>query len=127
MENQLTSSDYYLRDQQMGLDSQTQYISNLKKLGYWQYDRLTKIDEFVKHLLVKFISDEIAKSPINNYSKIFDLTIGSFITKIKSSEVFKLFLLSLDELESRSKILSECGYERFYDLCTREELEYLGW
>ena len=123
MEIQYTSSDYYLRDQQMSIDSQTQYISNLKKLGYWEFDHTTKIDEFVKFELNKLITSEL-----QNYSpELARKTIGSFLPTIQNSEKYKSYLQYLDKAESRSKILSECGYDQFYNLCTREELEYLGW
>ena len=120
---QYTSSDYYLRDKELGLEPNKQYVSHLQKLGYWEFDHTTKINEFIKFELNKLITSEL-----QNYSpELAGKTIGSFLPTIQNSEKYKSYLQYLDKAETRSKILSECGYAQFYNLCTNEELEYLGW
>jgi len=130
--NMLTNSaDYYSRDQQLNIDPKTQYISNLKKLGYWEFNKKELTDKFIGEKLIKLISIEFTN--YSNDSQIFDFStfesssIGSFILKIKCSDKYQEYIEYLDRIELRAKLLSECGYDKFYELCTPEELIYLGW
>ena len=127
----LTSTDYYARDKQYNIDGNEQYISNLKKLGYFEFNRNEKINKFIGQELAKMITDEYSIYTSN--SQVFDFatfessSIGSFILKIKFSDKYKSYIQYLNRIEPRAKLLSECGYNKFYELCTSDELEYLGW
>lgn len=118
-------SEYYQRDQDLGLDTRNQYIANLKKLGYWKFDKSAQIEKYIKHELNQAINREIK---LFNLDPIFcNKTIGTFLSELKQSEKFCLHQEYLTRVETRGRILSECGYDQFYNLCTDEELAYLGW
>jgi hypothetical protein len=123
-------SAFYQRDQDLALDTNQQYISNLKKLGYWEFDMNAELQKYMKNRLTKVIDRlDLDFRPdmetLDIYRTAHDFQ--GFLSEILDSTDYELDLLTLKECESRAKILSKCGYEQFYNLCTDDELAYLGW
>lgn len=115
-----TPEEYYSRDQSMGLDRDAVLSSHLKKLDLVDFDINSRIESFIKSELLNWIQ--------TNYNPGIDgMTLGEVIGRIKDSKKFKSYLEYLKTQESRATILGTCVYTDFYNLCTQEELEYLGW
>lgn len=119
-------SDFYQRDHDLGLDTNQQYISNLKKLGYLEFEMEPKINQFIKYELKQFINRELDNINLED-PMVLNKTIESFVSNIKISSKFNSYLNYLNKAKSRANILAHCGYEQFYNLCTDEELVNLGW
>jgi len=112
--------EYYKRDESIGIEKNKQLESNLKKLDLLDFDINNKIEIFVK--------SEIAIWIKTNYSSVLNsLTLGEIVEKIKLSKKFQSHLEYLKKQEIRATILGTCIYSDFYNLCTEEELAYLGW
>ncbi len=113
-------SEYYLRDQSMGLDSDSTLQSHLKKLGLVNFDINERIESFIKSEMPIWIR--------NNYnSSLNSLSLGEIVEQIKLSKKFQSYLEYLQTQETRATVLGTCTYTDFYNLCTEEELTYLGW
>lgn len=94
-------------------------IDNLKKLNYYNINKIELINNFIDNYIInKIISHKI------NCNK----NIIYYINECKESEEFKSFNIFIDYKIKRSIELSNFIYKpnNFYDNCTNEELEYLG-
>ena len=112
--------DYYSRDQDMNLNTEHILINHLKKLGYYKFDYDTKLNEYIEDATINYI-----KKNYNNINK--NITIEEIHNIIKSSNKYNSFVQYLQKHQSRAKIFENCIYSNFYNLCTLDELEYLGW
>jgi hypothetical protein len=115
-----TPREYYLRDESMGLDWNITLTSHLKKLDLIDFDMQNRIDTFIKSEMPIWIRK-------NYNSSLNTLTLGEIVEQIKESKKFKSYLEYLKKQESRAAVLGTCAYSEFYNLCTEEELAYLGW
>jgi len=88
------------------------------KTGFKQYGAFYK--NAIKHVVNKPI-----RTNYNSSINIF--TLGEIADQIKSTQKFKSYLEHLKKQESRATVLGTCVYSDFYNLCTEEELAYLGW
>jgi hypothetical protein len=113
-------NEYYARDESMGLDGDKTLDSHLKKLDLVDFDINNKIETFVKSELPIWIRT-------NYSSSLNSLTLGEIVEQIKLSNKFQSYLEYLKKQEARATILGTCIYTDFYNLCTEEELAYLGW
>ena len=115
-----TAKEYYARDQSMGLNGDETLQSHLQKLDLINFDINDRIESFIKSEMPNWIR--------NNYcSSLNNLTLGEIVEQIKNSKKFKSYVEYLQGKEIRSVILGTCTYADFYNLCTQEELAYLGW
>ena len=112
--------DYYSRDAQMKLDSNELLIHHLKKLGYYKFDYDVKINEYIENATLDYI-----KKNYNTMNK--NITIEEIHNIVKSSNKYISFVQYLQKHQSRAKIFENCTYSDFYNLCTIDELDYLGW
>jgi hypothetical protein len=113
-------SEYYARDQSMGLDGDSTLNSHLKKLDLVNFDINDRIESFIKSEMSIWI-----RTNYNSSINIF--TLGEIAEQIKSTQKFKSYLEHLKKQETRATVLGTCVYPDFYNLCTEEELTYLGW
>jgi hypothetical protein len=111
--------DYYARDEEMNLNVEHILINHLKKLGYYQFNYSAKIHEYIKNETIDYIR--------KNYNEIKDMNVEEIQNIVKSSDKYKSFVKYLQKHEIRAKIFENCVYSDFYNLCTIDELEYLGW
>jgi hypothetical protein len=116
-EDNYTAQDYYQRDIDCNVDIDNCVIKHLKKLGYYNFNKESKINDFIKYEFVKRINE----FDINNIN-----TALTIIQNIKTSVKFINYIKYLDYAEIRSEILSKCEYNNFYNLCNQMELDILG-
>jgi uncharacterized membrane protein YgaE (UPF0421/DUF939 family) len=118
---------YYQRDISMNLDKKTQIINSLKKLGYINFNYDNKINNYINHQLSKIMLD-------NNY--FHDKTIDYYIDNIKNTNEYIKYSNYLEQCIEKSKIFNQFllynNYDNdilrnFYNICTEEELYYLGY
>jgi hypothetical protein len=113
-------SEYYARDKSMGLDVNKTLDSHLKKLNLVNFDINDRIESFIRHEMPIWIRT-------NYNSSLNSLTLGEIAEQIKSTQKFKSYLEHLKKQETRATVLGTCVYPDFYNICTEEELTYLGW
>lgn len=115
------ASMYYERDLKMNIDPQYQIKHSLKKLGYLNTDYELNKQNYIKNKLSSKILLELDT----------ELYINDLINQIKSSNEYLLYCQYLDNSIKRSVELEEYlisnNIKSFYDNCTEEELEYLGY
>lgn len=112
--------NYYSRDQKMNLDVNKILVQHLKKLGYYNFDYDVKINEYIENATIDYI-----KKNYNNINK--NITIEEIHNIIKLSNKYNSFVQYLQKHQIRAKIFENCTYSNFYNLCTIDELDYLGW
>ena len=113
---------YYERDLSMNLDPECQIKESLEKLGYLNTDCELVKKIFIKNkLLTKLSLEELD----------IDLSISELINQIKNSSEYLLYCQNLDNNKKRGdelkKHLLSTDIKSFYDSCTEEELEYIGY
>jgi len=115
------ASMYYERDLKMNIDPQYQIKHSLKKLGYLNTDYELNKQNYIKNKLSSKILLELDT----------ELYISDLINQIKNSNEYLLYCQYLDNSIKRSVELEEYlisnNIKSFYDNCTEEELEYLGY
>ena len=113
---------YYERDLKMNLTPENQIKQSLKKLKYLSSDYEMMKKYFVKNnLITKLSSEELDTS----------LSINEIIKQIENSFEYLLYCQYLDTIKERSIVLQKYlisnDIKSFYNSCTEEELEYLGY
>jgi hypothetical protein len=112
---------YYNRDLEMNLKPENQIKQSLEKLKYLNTDYKLMKKHFIKNkLIIKLSSEELDTS----------LSINELIEQIEKSDEYLLYCQNLNNNKERGieleKFLLSNDIKNFYNNCTEEELEYLG-
>lgn len=116
---------YYLRDSRMKLDPQTQIVKSLEKLGYTNVDYDKKFKDYLNYKLSHMILTGKME---------YDKELNFYLEELKSSDNFISFCKHIDYQKKRSVELNhfltneitKAQLKEFYEKCTEEELNYLG-
>jgi hypothetical protein len=114
-----TAQMFYERDISMNLDLKNQINKSLCKLGYLDLDYDKKCKEYIDYKLSRMIvNGEL------NYDKPLNL----YVYDIKETNEFQQYCNHLNYCQKRfNELKNLTEIKDFYENCTEQELEYLGY
>jgi hypothetical protein len=114
-----TAQMFYERDIRMNLDLKNQINKSLCKLGYLDLDYDKKCKEYIDYTLSRMI---------RNCELNYDNTLKFYVDYIKQTFEFQEYCNHLKYSQKRfNELKNLTEIKDFYENCTEQELEYLGY
>lgn len=115
------AASYYLRDIELKVNPEDVILHNMKKLGYYNVNKLMLYDRFMKQYLKKMIDTNL------DYSR----SLQDYIDEYKKTDDYNRCIEQIEKQIERSlelrKFLNTTNLKEFYENCTEDELYYLGY
>ena len=116
------TSMYAERDISMKLNMATQIINHINKLGYSSVDIILLKKQFIKNNYINYIKN-IDDGNIINY----DIWYNDFVKTSTYSDYIKMLDTKVERSILLSKYIGSNNTAPFYQACTIDELNYLGY